>query len=201
MKHQPPRGRQLTEEEKQLWLEVTKQDEKLPHVVFSWDDVAPQEPASAAEEKIPVPDITEPLRRWLQAQDEGSEGDGGWKTLPSGARTVGDVTGLNRRSAKRFRQGAMAMDAVLDLHGMRQEEARLALESFLLREAQAGSRCVLVITGKGSRVAGEEAGVLKRELPRWLNQPALRPHVLALAQAQPQHGGLGAFYVLLRRQR
>jgi DNA-nicking Smr family endonuclease len=38
-------------------------------------------------------------------------------------------------------------------------------------------------------------------VPRWLEEPALRPMILAREPAQPRHGGAGALYVLLRRQR
>ena len=47
----------------------------------------------------------------------------------------------------------------------------------------------------------EEPGVLKRNLPRWLAMPPLADKVLAIRPALPQHGGEGAFYVLLRRER
>ncbi len=51
-------------------------------------------------------------------------------------------------------------------------------------------------------LAGDEApGVLKRNLPRWLAEPGLADKVLAIRPALPQHGGEGAFYVLLRRSR
>jgi DNA-nicking Smr family endonuclease len=46
-----------------------------------------------------------------------------------------------------------------------------------------------------------ERGILRRAVPRWLNEPDLRPLILGFAQAQPAHGGAGAFYVLLRRKR
>jgi len=43
--------------------------------------------------------------------------------------------------------------------------------------------------------------VLKSALPRWLNEAPLRPFVLALSEARPEHGGTGALYVLLKRRR
>ena len=60
-------------------------------------------------------------------------------------------------------------------------------------------RCVLVITGRG-RVS-EDGGVLRTEVPRWLNQPPNRARVLAITEAQPKHGGHGALYVLLKKGR
>ena len=58
---------------------------------------------------------------------------------------------------------------------------------------------MLVITGKGG--VGRTGGTIRSEFPRWLNQPGLRPRILAFAEAQPRDGGGGAFYVLLRRSR
>jgi len=78
---------------------------------------------------------------------------------------------------------------------MTQTEAHRALTGFVAASRAAGRRCVLVITGHG-RSSG---GVLKSAVPRWLHEPELRRHVLAIAPAQPPHGGHGALYVLLRR--
>ena len=57
-------------------------------------------------------------------------------------------------------------------------------------------RCVEVITGRGT---GEAGGVLRRELPMWLNLPALRP--LVLAASHPHAANTGAVRLLLRRSR
>jgi DNA-nicking Smr family endonuclease len=58
---------------------------------------------------------------------------------------------------------------------------------------------LLVITGKGS--VAEGGGVLRRQVPRWLAAGEHVRRLLRLEQAQPRHGGSGALYVLLRRQR
>lgn len=107
--------------------------------------------------------------------------------------------GLDRRSAERLRRGQVAIEAKLDLHGMTQDRAHAALERFIAGAVASGLRCVLLVTGKGR--TQEEGGVLKRQVPRWLNEPAFRPHVLAIATARPNHGGEGALYLLLRRRR
>jgi DNA-nicking Smr family endonuclease len=57
-------------------------------------------------------------------------------------------------------------------------------------------RCVAVVTGKGST---PEGGVLRRELPHWLNAPDLRP--LLLGAAHPHAANPGAVHLLLRRRR
>jgi DNA-nicking Smr family endonuclease len=103
--------------------------------------------------------------------------------------------GIDRATAERLKRGQMAIEARLDLHGMTQEEAHRALAGFIVRSRAGSRRCVLVITGRG--VAG--GGVLRAAVPRWLAEPPLRPHLLAIAPAQPRDGGGGALYVLLRR--
>jgi DNA-nicking Smr family endonuclease len=103
--------------------------------------------------------------------------------------------GLDRASAERLRRGRYPIEARLDLHGMTQAEANRALAGFVAGSRVIGRRCVLVITGHG-RISG---GVLKTAVPRWLNEPDLRGHVLAITPAQQRDGGTGALYLLLRK--
>ena len=111
----------------------------------------------------------------------------------------GRAAGVDRRRTERLRRGRLPVEARLDLHGYTQDRAHAALGQFL-GESQARSlRCVLVITGKGTTT--EAGGVLRAQVPRWLNEPANRARVLAFDYAQPKHGGLGAIYVLLRRKK
>jgi DNA-nicking Smr family endonuclease len=83
----------------------------------------------------------------------------------------------------------------LDLHGRTVHSAFMALHAFLRAAHTDQVRCVEVVTGRGS---GEAGGVIRRELPIWLNQPALRGLVLAASHppANP-----GAVRLLLRRRR
>ncbi|MGE5271672.1 MAG: Smr/MutS family protein [Thiohalocapsa sp.] len=103
--------------------------------------------------------------------------------------------GVDRATAERLRRGRYPVEASLDLHGMTQDEAHRALTRFVAMSRVAGRRCLLVVTGHG-RSSG---GILKAAVPRWLDEPALRPHLLLTAPARPQHGGHGALYLLLRR--
>lgn len=64
-----------------------------------------------------------------------------------------------------------------------------------------GAKIVLVITGKGRRGSDRERGVLKRQVPLWLEQPEFRSHVLGFADAHVGHGGEGALYVRIRSQK
>jgi DNA-nicking Smr family endonuclease len=107
--------------------------------------------------------------------------------------------GIDRANAERLKRGLHAIEARLDLHGMTQAEAHRELIDFVAASHQAGRRCVLIITGRG--LGPDGPGVLKSAVPRWLEQAGLRRRILAVAAAQPRHGGAGALYLLLRRQR
>jgi len=117
---------------------------------------------------------------------------------------AGDAPGVDKKTQQKMRRGQIEIEGRLDLHGMYQDEAFAALEQFLAHSQTAGKRCVLVITGKGTRPGGpggERIGVLRRAVPGWLNRAGLRERVQGFREAAPNHGGSGALYVLLRRAR
>jgi DNA-nicking Smr family endonuclease len=97
---------------------------------------------------------------------------------------------------RKLRRGVWALQAQLDLHGLRRDEARERLAEFLRASARAGLRCVRVIHGKGNGSPGREP-VLKSRVRSWLVQ---RSEVLAFTQARASDGGHGAVIILLRPQ-
>ena len=120
-------------------------------------------------------------------------------TSPAAPATLepGAANGVDRRTMSRLRKGQIRPEARIDLHGKTLEEARRAVSRFVAASQSDRRRCVLIITGKGAR--GE--GPIRRDLPRWLNAPDVRPRVTCFAQALQADGGEGAFYVLLKRRR
>jgi len=112
---------------------------------------------------------------------------------------------LERKTLTGLRRGTKAVDARIDLHGLRQSEAHEALLRFLYRAQGQGHGLVLVITGKGGtgRIGAlyEERGILRRLVPHWLGLPDLRSLVIGFEEASAHHGGSGALYVRLRRRR
>lgn len=102
---------------------------------------------------------------------------------------------LDRRTLRRLERGFYPISARLDLHGLDQQAAHDALVAFLAQAQSRGHRCVLVITGRGERTGG----ILRRSVPRWLEEPRLAARVLGWAPAGRGHGGEGALYLLLRR--
>nr|WP_281389740.1 Smr/MutS family protein [Pelagibacterium limicola] len=106
---------------------------------------------------------------------------------------------------RRVVRGREPIDATLDLHGMTQDKAQVALEAFVLSRAARGDRTLLVITGKGIKKTGylqlEQKGVLREMVPLWLGTPKLGPLVAGIETAHQSHGGGGALYVRLKRGR
>jgi DNA-nicking Smr family endonuclease len=95
---------------------------------------------------------------------------------------------------KRLRRGEWAIQAHVDLHGLRRDEAREALAAFLRDAVRRGLRCVRVVHGKGHGSPGRQP-VLKAKVRAWLVQ---KQEVIAFTQARGDEGGHGALVVLLR---
>lgn len=122
---------------------------------------------------------------------------------------------LDRKTDDKFRSGAMAIDGRIDLHGLNEARAFHSLDQFLKTHIAHGSRCLLVITGKGGtpkstrikidlRTQGEgqpRVGVLRRQVPLWLQNSAYAPIILKCISAPAKWGGDGAYLILLRRHR
>ena len=115
---------------------------------------------------------------------------------------------LDRQTSRQLERGRIAVEARIDLHGMRQREAHAALRRFLNTAQGKGRRNVLVITGKGAapdatRPFYEESGrgVLRQAVPHWLSHPDLAHVVASYSEAPRRLGGEGALYVRLRKSR
>ncbi|KQU52280.1 DNA mismatch repair protein MutS [Bosea sp. Leaf344] len=179
------RGKILTAADIALWREVARSVKPLP----GRPPLQPEpEPAASPEA---VPDKAAPAPAAMPQ--------------PALSRPAPPpLAPLERRLRTQLRRGQQSVEAVIDLHGMRQDEAHLALRSFLRREQGRGTRLALVVTGKGAAgdsLFGEERGVLRRMVPHWLRLPDLRPLVLGFEEAEQRHGGAGALYIRLRRSR
>ena len=87
-------------------------------------------------------------------------------------------------------KGEFAISAHLDLHGMPFEDARRAVDEFLVQQQKRGRRCVLIVTGKGKNSPNGQ-GVLRERVPEWLARGPSSRRVLAFASARPCDGGVG----------
>lgn len=104
--------------------------------------------------------------------------------------------GIGGDILRKLRRGHWVIQAQLDLHGLRTDEAREALAEFLRNATKRGLRCVRVIHGKGLGSLNKEP-VLKNKVRNWLVQ---KDEVIAFCQARAADGGAGALVVLLKAQ-
>ena len=101
--------------------------------------------------------------------------------------------GIGPEVVRKLRRGVWSVQAQLDLHGARRDEARERLNHFVQAAGRSGLRCVRVIHGKGIGSPGREP-VLKGKVKAWLVQ---KKEVIAFTQARASDGGAGALLVLL----
>jgi DNA-nicking Smr family endonuclease len=174
-----------------LWLEVSQ-------------TVAPLRPSrpivNLDAEPLPIPaPAPAPRRHRLLPAMAPYQSDGRPSKQPR--------AGIEPNLKQRLQRGREEIDGTIDLHGMRQVEAHAALTRFIHARSSRGDRTLLVITGKGLKKLGDDAaviverGVLRAMLPVWLSEPNLAPLVAGWDTAAQGHGGDGAFYVRLRRER
>jgi DNA-nicking Smr family endonuclease len=109
-------------------------------------------------------------------------------------------TGYNVPSsvAKRLHQGDYSIQAHMDLHGLRADDAKEVFEEFLNWAITTGKRGVLIIHGRGLSSPSEP--ILKNKVREWLTRGPWRKWVVAYSSARKCDGGAGATYVLLRQR-
>jgi len=200
---QPPGKKsaaRLTQEERELWehtarsIAPIKSKKGRVHAALEDAETVPPPAREAAKHhnaavKPPLPPASPPARVAKPAP------------MPS-------PVSLERKKTRKVSSGRVEIEARIDLHGMRQSEAHAALHRFLHRAYADGKRWVLVITGKGAsartaydeRSEGEERGVLRRNVPRWLAEPELAAIIIGFTTAAIRHGGEGALYVHIRKR-
>jgi DNA-nicking Smr family endonuclease len=189
--------RTVTDDEHRLWKAVAKRfvpldREKLKEIA--------DEPAPVAVAPKPTPPKEKSPARALKPAPK--------PRVPAPPPTLAE---FENRRAKRLGAGRLPIEARLDLHGLRQDEARDALMGFL-RSAQAnGLQHVKVITGKGAPTRDAELkpfdlfddsrrGVLREQVPRWLASGEARALVVSFTEAARGHGGSGALYIQIRKK-
>ena len=124
---------------------------------------------------------------------------------------------MDRKTKRRIAKGQVDIDGVLDLHGLTKEQAYIKLRRRLDLAVRHHNRCLLVITGKGGKRFSQlnstpaaartrsdfdqDSGILRNIVPEWLRGADCRPYVQSYTPADAAHGGDGALYVMLRKNR
>ncbi len=194
------RRRKLRPEEEALWQKVAKTAEPLNPKSPILDTDA--EPVVKKTKPKPKDEFTLPSKTIRHGK-----GSTAFDLTPPVAQQIEHAPlRMDRKTFGRLKQGRLMPEGKIDLHGMTQDRAHPALAQFILRAQTQGKRLVLVITGKGKQDRGDDlipvrTGVLRHQVPQWLSVPPLSQAVLQITQAHQKHGGGGAYYVYLRRNR
>jgi DNA-nicking Smr family endonuclease len=193
--------RSITDDEAELWQHATRTLEQIkakPRVATG--NASPAVPSRRAAPQTPAKTTPEKARARLVPERP---------ALPGRKRPPAPLADFERRKARQIASGRIEVDARVDLHGSHQRDAHARLRAFLMQAQAAGHKTVLVITGKGDAepradrlgplLSERPRGILRQNVPRWLEEPDLRPIVLSYTQASAPHGGSGALYVRLRK--
>lgn len=193
--------RKLRPDEEELWRKVADKTERLhPDKPFHPDDFVTT-PSSKPRMK-PAFEIAP-----IAGKPSVSQSSTSINLIPSVVDLVAaQPVQMDRKAFAQMKRGKLKPEGKLDLHGMTLDRAHPALTRFILSSQSKGKRLVLVVTGKGKNRDDDgpipvRFGVLRHQVPQWLSMPPLASVVLQITQANVKHGGGGAYYVYLRRQR
>jgi len=193
-----PTQRRLNADDLDLWRKVTERTEKLDLKTLFTPEIEVAPPS--------VP-ILRKAKSVVLGKPQGKAKPASHSLMPSIADQVRRApVQMDKKAFGKLKRGKLHPEGKLDLHGMTLERAHPALTRFILSAHKQGKRLVLVVTGKGKiRDDGGPIpvrhGVLRHQVPQWLQMPPLSQAVLQVSQAHISHGGGGAYYVYLRRMR
>ncbi len=184
--------RKLSKDDQQLWKKVTESATPLLHrrnLTISPKTFAKQESQTGyMKNDFQVRPISSPLQISLPPPQEPP------------------ILKMDQKAFIKMTRGRLKPEATLDLHGYTLAQAYPLLVQFIQRNFHANRRLVLVITGKGIKhkpLAGEckGFGILRKQVPIWLSSPPCKVNILQIHQAHVKHGGSGALYVYLTRNK
>lgn len=195
------RRRHLRPEEREIWDLVARTTRAMhPTRRAKVEDPIPKAPLVAPQ--APSAGL-ESFRLGARAPKSAARHD----LMPTPVQKLRDAPlKMDASTHKTMTRGKLMPEARLDLHGLTLAEAHPELIRFTLNAVARGLRLVLVITGKGKdRDTGGpipmRLGALRHQVPQWLHLPPLGPVILQVTPAHLRHGGEGAYYVYLKRQR
>ena len=189
---------QLNEDDLAIWRQVTERTEKLDLKSLFVPEIDALPPPPPALRKSKAILLGKPAGKPRKSTHDLVP------SLPDQMRHV--PVQMDQKAFGKLKRGKLKPEGRIDLHGMTLDRAHPALSRFILSSHKSGKRLVLVITGKGKqRDEGGPIpvrhGVLRHQVPQWLGMAPLSSVVLQVSQAHISHGGGGAYYVYLRRQR
>ena len=180
-----------------------------------WDQVRKNAVPLHPEKRQPIKDViarpkkiiepAQPTPRFRVGERAGATALGHNLAPSISQQLAGSSVQMDRKSFGKM-QRKLKPEGRIDLHGMTVAQAHPVLIRYILDAHADGKRLVLVITGKGKDKPDfgpipVRRGVLKHQVPGWLQSHPLKPVVMQVSEAHLRHGGTGAYYVYLRRHR
>ena len=111
---------------------------------------------------------------------------------------------------KGIKKGFFHIDKKIDFHGKSLLESENQFNNIIIESYNSGQRCLLFVTGKGLFKSKnyEESdkpklyhGIIRSAFLEWVRSKKFSKYILAFEQASTEHGGDGAFYVYLRKNK
>lgn len=181
----------LSDDERKLWHKVTENITRLD------SNRAATPLVRRAAYRIAVPDV--------------AEFDYGVARAPVLTEQSFSLRDADHNWRQKLRRGKMKPEGKIDLHGMTEDRAYAALARYIEEAQRRGKRIILVITGKGGKTPDDSRmpyseynrgrGILKTNVPRWLSRGDPGRRIISYYAANAEHGGDGALYVVLKRNR
>jgi DNA-nicking Smr family endonuclease len=171
-------ARRLAPDEKALWAKVIATVRPLHGGATDEPLPEPDAPAPRPQPRAPARPAPAP-----RPAEPGTTLDGSWD--------------------RRLSRGLVQPDLTVDLHGHNLADAYALLDSRLEQAVAMGARVLLLITGKPPREDARpvKRGAIRAAVGDWLQASRHAGSIAAVRSAHPRHGGQGALYIILRRQR
>jgi len=170
----------------------------------AWAKLASSVTPLEGGKRISAPEITPPVKNLTQHKV--GVGIAPQPTMPAKPRPASRPgPGLDSHWERKIKSGTLQPDFTLDLHGHNLDAAYDRLMHGIDQARAVGARIVLVIAGRHRPVAaadrGERRGAIRAKMLDWLAASRHHSAIAVIRKAHIRHGGEGALYVVLRRER
>jgi DNA-nicking Smr family endonuclease len=116
------------------------------------------------------------------------------------------------KTNKMLERGQIFIDKKIDFHGMILSEAEYEFQKNIIESYKQKKRCLLFVTGKGLHKQKNVDdslnespklfyGKIRGAFLKWVKKPEFSKYILSIERASFSHGGDGAFYVYLRKNK
>ena len=111
---------------------------------------------------------------------------------------------------KGIKKGSFHIDKKIDFHGRSLLQSEDLFNNTIIESYNNGQRCLLFVTGKGLyKLKNYEErdkpklyhGIIRSSFVEWASSKKFSGYILSFEQASIEHGGDGAFYVYLRKNK